>query len=456
MDKIITMRGRKRIIPLWFALSATMAAAACSGAGGGGSTDAGGNVTLNVAVVSNPDMERMEKLGPEFEKAHPGVKLKFTTLDENTLRDKLSQDVATKSGLFDVVMAGPVELPTWATNGWIASVQDQATKSSSYDLNDIIPSVREALSKDGQLYAVPFYAESSFTMYRKDLFEKARLTMPEQPTWDDIARFAAKLNTPTTAGICLRGQAGWGANMSAFLTAAHSFGARIYDANYQAQFNTPQWKKAATTYIETVKNYGEKGASSASFPECLSAFSSGKAAMWYDATVAASAVTDPSSSKVAKNVGFALAPTGGEVTGGWLWSWALAQVKTSKHPDAAWDFMSWATSKDYVKLVGDRFGANLIPPGTRQSTYDLPEYQKAASAYAELTLKGIQGAKTTLPNAAPKERSFYVDFPEWTDCGTTISQFFTGAIAGKTTVDAALAGAQKAANTCAKDGGYQK
>lgn len=414
--------------------------------------------TINIAVVSNPDMQRMIKLAPEFEKANPGIKLKFTTLDENTLRDKLTQAVGTKSGLFDAAMVGVVELPNWARNGWISNLQTRATSSKTYDLNDVIPTVRQALSYKGSLYAVPFYAESSFTMYRKDLFAKAGLKMPTQPTWDDIQNFAAKLNDPANnvAGICLRGQAGWGANMPIIVPMAHSYGTSVFDSNFKSNLTSDAFKKSFNQYIKIIKDSGEKGASNASFPECLSTFQSGNAAMWIDATVAASAVTDPAASKVAANVGFALMPKGSVNAGGWLWSWSLVQIATSKNPDATWKFLEWATSKNYIKLVTSKYGANLVPPGTRKSTYAMPAYQKAAAAYASMTINAINAAKSNYAGAADKERTFYVDIPEWTDCGTTVSQALNAAVAGQKTADEALANANTIANQCAVKGGYQK
>lgn len=432
---------------------------ACTGAGGeAGSTQAAGPVTLNVASVSNPDMDRMQKLVPEFEKSHPNIKVKFTTLPENTLRDKLTQDVATKSGAYDLATVGVYEVPIWAQNGWIENVQERAEKTADYDVDDLLPSVRSSISYQDKLHAVPFYAESSFIMYRKDLFEKAGLTMPEKPTWDQIADFAEKLDdkSKNIAGICLRGEAGWGSVFGPLGTMVHAYDGHFYDSNYNAGFTGEGFTKAATQYVDMVKNHGQPGASSASFPECLNTFTQGNAAMWYDATVAASTVSDTKESKIADKVGFAQAPTAVKDTGGWLWTWSLAMTSTSKNKDAAWEFMSWATSKEYIKLVGEKFGANLIPPGTRKSTYELPEYKKAAASYADLSLKAIEGTKTNFDGAAAEERSFYVAIPQWQDAGTTASQFLTQAIAGSLSTEEALKKAQESANAAAKDAGLQK
>jgi len=416
------------------------------------------SVNLNIAVVSNPDMIDMEQLTPYFEKANPGITVHYSTTDEITEETKVNEDAATGSGLYDIAMTGSNELPVWANNGWAIGLNQMAKSTPGYDVADLLPAVRAALSINGQLYAVPFYAESSFLMYRKDLFKAAGLTMPAHPTWNQIALFAKKLNDPSkgVAGICLRGEAGWGEALAALTTVVHAFGGEMYNKNYVAEFTSPAFEKAMTFYVNLIRNYGEPAATSDSFTQCLSLFSQGKAAMWYDATVAASQITDPATSKVAHEVGFAPAPSEAVNSGGWLYSWSLSIVKGSKHMADAWKFLDWATSKAYIQLVAQKLGANLIPPGTRISTYSLPAYLKAASSYAALTLYGINHAETTIANAAPLERSFYMAIPQWEEAGNLISNYISAAIAGQTSVSQALSNMQSIAQLTVDEAGYHK
>ena len=132
-------------------------------------------------------------------------------------------------------------------------------------------------------------------MYRKDLMEKAGLTMPEKPTWEFIKQAADKMTDKAAGvyGICLRGKPGWGENM-AFLTAtANSFGARWFDEKWQPQFNSPEWKATLDYYVPLMKADGPPGASSNGFNENLALFNDGKCGMWIDATVSGGTVTDP-------------------------------------------------------------------------------------------------------------------------------------------------------------------
>ena len=344
------------------------------------------DTTLTIATVNNSDMIRMQHLTDDFTKANPDIKLNWVTLEENVLRQKVTTDIATKGGQFDVLTIGTYETPIWAKKKWLVPLDKLA---ADYDVDDLLPPIRAGLSLDGKLYAAPFYGESSFVMYRTDLMDKAGLKMPEKPTWDFIKQAADKMTDKAAGvyGICLRGKPGWGENM-AFLTAtANSFGARWFDEKWQPQFNSPEWKATLDYYVPLMKADGPPGASSNGFNENLALFTDGKCGMWIDATVAAGFVTDPKQSKVPDKVGFALAPDNGlGKRGNWLWAWSLAVPAGSSKVDAAQKFISWATSKHYTDLVAEKEGWPRVPPGTRTSLYKNADYLKAAP-FAEPTLE---------------------------------------------------------------------
>ena len=335
--------------------------------------------------------------------------------------------------------------------------------AKSYNLSDLLPSVRTALTLKGNLYAVPFYAESSMTFYNKALFKKAGLTMPSQPTWQQIQGFAAKIHNPSSGvyGICLRGLPGWGENMAVFTTMVNTFGGRWFDNDWKAQLNSPAWKNAMNFYVDTLKKYGPPGATANGFTENLTLMSQGKCGMWIDATVAAGFLSDPGSSKIVNTVGFANAPVGPGTPRGnnWFWSWNLAIPKSSKQEDAAFKFITWATSKEYIALVAKAKGTwASVPPGTRTSTYSNANYKKAAGAFSSLVLKSINEADVTkaTKDPVPYTGIQFVAIPEFQALGTQVGQYIAGALSGQSTVDQALKQAQDAANKVAKDGGYQK
>ncbi|NWA26367.1 sugar ABC transporter substrate-binding protein [Pseudomonas gingeri] len=412
--------------------------------------------TLTIATVNNSDMIRMQRLSKVFEEQHPDVKLNWVVLEENVLRQRLTTDIATQGGQFDVLTIGTYETPLWAAKHWLEPMKDLP---AAYDVADIFPSVRQGLSLDGTLYALPFYGESTVTYYRTDLFKQAGLTMPEHPTWTQLGQFAAKLHHPDKEqyGMCLRGKAGWGENMALLSTMANTFGARWFDEQWQPELTGPEWTAAANFYVNTLKNYGPPGVSSNGFNETLALFNSGKCAIWVDASVAGSFTTDKTQSRVADTVGFAPAPV--EVTdkgASWLYAWSLAIPATSQHKEAAKAFITWATSKDYIQLVADKDGITNVPPGTRLSTYS-DAYLKAAP-FAEVTLQMMKNADPAHPSAKPVPYVGiqYVTIPEFQAIGTSVGKLFSAALTGQVSVEQALSEAQSTTLKDMKRAGYPK
>ncbi len=445
--------------------SSALAAASLCGTIAFGSAQAA--TELTIATVNNPDMVTMQKLTPEFQKAYPDISLKWVVLPENELRQKVTLDIASNAGEFDVATVGTYEVPIWAKNGWLEPLDPLFGKNAgiakSYDLKDVVLPIRKGLSYNGQLFALPFYAESSMTYYRKDLFAAAGLKMPIKPTWAQVESFAAKLNKPADGvyGVCLRGLPGWGENMAVFGTIVNTFGGRWFDNSWKSQLNSPEWKSAMTFYVNLVKKYGPPGVTSNGFTENLTLFSQGRCAMWVDATVAAGLLSDPKSSTVVNTVGFVNAPTGPGTPRGsnWLWSWSLSIPKSTKKEDAAFKFVTWATSKEYIALVAKTKGTwAAVPPGTRESTYKNAEYKKAAGAFASVVLDSIKRADPTKStrDPVPYVGVQFVGIPEFQALGTQVGQYLAGAVSGQTTIDEALAQGQAAAEKVAKEGGYQK
>ncbi|MCP1476382.1 sorbitol/mannitol transport system substrate-binding protein [Pseudomonas sp. EB276 TE3739] len=415
-----------------------------------------GAQTLTIATVNNSDMIRMQKLSKTFESEHPDIKLNWVVLEENVLRQRLTTDIATQGGQFDVLTIGMYEAALWGGKGWLEPMKDLP---ANYALDDVFPSVREGLSVRGSLYALPFYAESSITYYRTDLFKEAGLTMPERPTWEEIAGFAEKLTHKDKEqyGICLRGKAGWGENMALVTTVANAYGARWFDEQWQPEFSRPEWKNALNFYVNTMKKSGPPGASSNGFNENLALFNSGKCAIWVDASVAGSFVTDKTQSKVADHVGFTFAPH--QVTdkgSAWLYSWALAIPTSSKAKDAAKTFSAWATSKEYGELVAKTDGIANVPPGTRASTYS--DAYMSAAPFAKVTLESLKAADPSKPTLKPVPYIGIqlVTIPEFQAVGTQVGKLFSAALIGQTTVDQALAAAQQTTEREMKRAGYPK
>jgi sorbitol/mannitol transport system substrate-binding protein len=430
---------------------AALAACSSSGTSASGSSTGSSSGTITVAVVSNPLItgQMIPLTQSVFEKQNPGINVKFATYTEGDLRAAIEKDVATHSNAFNVIMIGPYEAPLFAKNGWLTNLSTQYIASDpSYDASDLLPPVAKALSYKGDLYAAPFYGESSMMFYNKTLFKAAGLTMPAHPTWTQVAGFAAKLNQPgKTAGICLRGLAGWGDNMAALDTVVNTFGGEWFNMNWQPQLTSPAFENATNFYVNLVRKDGESGASNDSFNQLLTLYGQGKCAMWYDATVAATSIatTYPS---VAAQTGYAFAPTDLTKSSGWLWSWSLGIPQGTANSGAAWKFVSWATSKQYDSLVASKYGWAAVPPGNRTSLYSNPSYLAAAKAFAPITIASINSTDPDHPtlNPVPYVGVQYVDIPQFESLGVTVGQQIAGAIAGTESVKQALQASQSAAS----------
>lgn len=411
--------------------------------------------TLTIATVNNGDMIRMQGLTDDFTKK-TGHSVEWVTLEENVLRQRVTTDISTNGGAFDIMTIGMYETPIWGKNGWLVPLNDM---SADYDVDDLLPAMRSGLSYDGTLFAAPFYGESSMIMYRSDLMEKAGMEMPAAPTWQFIREAAAAMTDRDNEinGICLRGKAGWGEGGAFITVTANSFGARWFDENWNAQFDQPEWAEALNFYIGMMKESGPAGYATNGFNENLSLFQQGKCGMWIDATVAASFVTNPKDSTVADKVGFALAPNSEGVTkkSNWLWAWALAIPAGTQKADAAKQFIEWATSKDYIELVAANEGWANVPPGARTSLYENPNYKDIP--FAKMTLDSILAADPSNPTVKPVPYVGiqFVAIPEFAGIATEVSQEFSAAYAGQQSVSDALAKAQALTNDAMEAAGYR-
>src|ERR1700740_3593177 len=262
--------------------------------------------TVTIGVVNNPDMIELKNLSSNFEDKNPNIKLSWVIAEENVLRQRVTTDVSQGSGQFDLIFIGLYETPIFSKRGWLRPFENLA---ADYDLNDVFKSLRDGLSYNGKLFALPFYGESSMLMYRKDLFDAKGLKMPDQPKYDDILKFAEALTDKSKGiyGITLRGQPGWGENMAFLDTLINTFGGTWFDMKWHPTIDSPEWKSAITYYIDIMKKDGPPGATSNGFNENLTLMTSGKAGMWIDATVAGS-MLEGKDSGVAGKMGYAPGP----------------------------------------------------------------------------------------------------------------------------------------------------
>ncbi|GAA3139796.1 sugar ABC transporter substrate-binding protein [Streptomyces rameus] len=421
---------------------------------GAGGTGSGGDA-INVLMVNNPQMTELQKLTAAHFTKETGIKVNFTVLPENDVRDKISQDFANQAGQYDVATLSNYEIPIYARNGWLREMDPYVAKDPSYDERDVLEPMRESLTgNDGKLYGQPFYGESSFLMYRKDVFAAKGLTMPAHPTWQQVADLAAETDGARSGmrGICLRGLPGWGEVMAPLTTVVNTFGGTWFDKDWKARLDSPAFKKATKFYVGLVREHGESGAAQSGFAECLNNMTQGKVAMWYDATSAAG-LLEANGSPVKGKLGYAPAPVERTKSSGWLYTWAWGIQQASRNPDKAWKFVSWASGKGYEQLVGRTSGWSDVPAGKRASTYTNAAYRTSAAAFQEMTKEAIESSRPNDPGVQPRPAPGiqFVGIPEFTDLGTKVSQEISSAIAGRQSVDSALKKSQALAERISKE-----
>ena len=437
------------VVSLMLTLVATGCAAGWGAGGGGGGAD-----SISVLMVNNPQMVDLQQLTAKHFTAETGIKVNFTTLPENDVRDKISQEFSSQAGQYDVASVSNFEIPIYARSRWLASLEPFIDKDPDFDQDDILkPMVKSLSGEDGEVYGQPFYGESSFLMYRKDVMKAKGIKVPAKPTWQEVAEIAAKADgaKPGMAGICLRGQPGWGQVFAPLTTVVNTFGGTWFTEDWEAGVNSPEFEKAVEFYVDLVRKYGENGAPQAGFTECLNNLIQGNAAMWYDATSAAGSL-EAKDSPVKGKIGYVAAPVVETDSSGWLyaWSWGIQEASTKK--DKAWQFISWASSKEYEELVGKELGWSRVPAGKRASTYENKDYLKEAGAFADPTLQAIQSADPEDPGVQPRPAPGiqFMDIPEFPALATQVSQDVSSAIAGQLTVEETLDTGQSLAEDVAE------
>ena len=432
--------------------AAALALTACSGAGGagGGSGDGG---TVNVLMVNNPQMEDLQRLTADHFTEETGITVNYTVLPENEVRAKMGQEFSAQAGQYDVASLSNYEIPNYAANGWLTPLDEGVADADGFDPDDILQPMTDSLTYEDQLYGVPFYGEGSFLMYRTDLFEEAGATMPENPTWDEVADLAEQLDGSGegVSGICLRGLPGWGEMFAPLTTVVNTFGGTWFDEDWNAQVDSPEFTEAVEFYVNLVKEHGQAGAAQSGYTECLTNLQQGNVAMWYDST-AATGTLEADDSPVQGKIGYAPAPVKETDSSSWLYTWAWGIQAAGQNQEEAKQFVAWASSSEYEELVAEELGWQHVPAGKRHSTYENPEYQEAAAPFYAQTEAAIESADPINPGVQPRPTLGVqiVAIPEWASLATGVSESISSAIAGDASIPNALSQGQAEAEKIAE------
>ncbi|GHV47128.1 maltose ABC transporter substrate-binding protein [Spirochaetia bacterium] len=430
-----------------------------------GAKQQSGPVTVNVALANNYVSQQLAKIAQAEYKVE-GVTVNLSVLPENDLRQRLTTEASTGGTTYDIFYIGPYEAQTWAKNGWLENLDPffdklTAAEKTWYDRADLIKGMLDSVSLSGKPYGIPFYGEASFVMYNKELFAAKGLTMPDEPSWDQIYDLAKKIHDPASGvvGFTMRGTPGWGMSGAPFVTMVNAFGGKFFDMNWNATVDTPEQRGAWSMYKKILREAGQTDILSYTYNECIGLMQSGKCGIYYDATSLAPPLED-NTSAVKGKIGYVAAPHGKlQKNTAWLWNWTMGinPKTTAAKKEAAFKFMLWATSKDYVQLAYkyDPTGS-AIPPAARSSTYKLPFY--ASVPYASPTLKVLENMDFTKPtlDPVPYVGLQYIAIPEFADAGDIMTRNLADYVVDNITLDEAIRRTQAVFEQVAKDGNYKK
>jgi sorbitol/mannitol transport system substrate-binding protein len=431
--------GRKAV----FAAAATLTVSALALSGCAPAAEVEDSKEINVLMVNNFTMQKLEELAPEYFTKETGIKVNITLMAENDIRDKNSQEFSAQANQYDVSSIGSYELQIYGRNGWLAPLDEYVLDDEEFNQGDILPAVQQLMTgDDGHIYGEPLETDSSFLMYNKDIFAAAGVEPPsDHPTWDEVVDIAAKLKAanPDVAAICNRGLPGWGQSGASLTTVVNTFGGTWFDEDWDAQVNSPEFVEATEFYVDMVNEYGPAGGAQIGVLECFNSFLAGQSAMWYDTTNAPSFLEVEGSPLLGK-VGYVSAPVKETEASGWLFTWALAIEQASTNKDSAAAFIKWASSSEFEQLVAEKYGWAAASPGRRTSLYENPEYQAAGEAFLPAVQYAFDNADPNDPGVQPRPTVGiqYVTIPEFAQLGDSVTEEIASAIAGQQTVKEAL------------------
>ncbi|MDI9504648.1 MAG: extracellular solute-binding protein [Clostridiales bacterium] len=421
-------------------------------------------VVLNIGFANNPYSQGLDAVVDKyFDQAGFDFKVNISVIPEEELRAAQTLDATTDGVTYDMFYVGPYEGMCWGQYGYLEDLTpyfDAMTEEEKawYDVEDVFDAMMKSVSDtEGHMWAAPFYGESSFIMYNKEIFEKVGIEMPEQPTWDEIYTLAKAVKDAGYTGIVMRSDVGWG-NLGAPLGAMqNAFGAQYYDMEWNATIDTEEMRNCWTMYKKLLTECGPASLTGNSYNECVNLFLQGDVGIYYDATSLCGNF-EADDSPIKGKVGYAQAPTqveGGQ--SGWLWNWSMAINPDSQHKDEVFKFILWCTSKDFIDLTLEyKPDGSVTPPASRYSTYE-KEVIKALP-YAEATLAALAPLDFTRPavNPTPYVGLQYMAIVEFQEGATQMTQWVLDYLTDGITLDEAIANTQALFEEIAEEGGYKE
>ncbi|EHJ95562.1 family 1 extracellular solute-binding protein [Agrobacterium tumefaciens 5A] len=376
---------RRHLLALTIALSASTALPAF----GQDAAKPYAGTQISVLMEGHATTDGIQALLPEFTK-ETGIEVNLEIVPEADITAKELLEFSSASGRYDVVQNNIIFIPAFVKAGYIDPLDELATKLPNYlDKSDFVPGYLNTNVVDGKLYGLPVYGESTFLMYRKDLFEQYGIQPPK--TFDDVMAAAKTIKEKSEgkiAGITMRGMQGI---QSVYVWAGWlwGYGGEFISADGKSGLGSDEAAKALDAFASVLRNFGPLGVANFGWEENRVLFQQGKAGMTMDATVNGAFNEDPSVSTVVGKVGYVPVPAQSDNLKGGSSSLAVHSLyvtNASQQKEAAWLFTSWATAKQQqIKSFGIAPNSGV----TSQTALNSDEFNKRYGAFKEAMLGSI-------------------------------------------------------------------
>ncbi len=390
---------------------------------------------INLLLKEGYEIEAIQEFVGEFED-ETGISANIEVFDEPTTRQQFVLDASTEGGAYDIVSLSFWNAPEFVRPGWLEPITDeylQATDEEWFDLDAISEGPLEALTMDGDIYAIPHTAIGGMFFYRESIFEEHGLEPPE--TTDDVLALAEELDElePDMAPFVGRGAPTF-ASLGSILGWAHGYGAQLFDENDEPQATQPEMVEAIEDWVTLMREYGPADAAGLTFTEMGETFQTSNAVMAFDTSGFGTIFEDPEQSEAAGDVGFAqvVGPAGEPLQ--WLYNEGLAIPSAAPNKEAAWLFIQWRMSEDVtMREVTDLHRLDVPHEGTLTSD----EY--AQFAEEEDLVDFTEALYESFDNVTDVHWPFY---PQFAEIGDAVAATVSELIADGGDVEAALADLQ--------------
>ncbi|WP_143820983.1 extracellular solute-binding protein [Motiliproteus sp. MSK22-1] len=318
-------------------------------------------VKLRIQTIQDPFIDSLKKISPDFEKlTNSSVEIEGFGYDP--LHEKQILNCSQRDDQYDVLFIDGIWTGEFVEAGCIDPIEKRVgrTNPEVTEMDDYIESFTGQAYWNGTLQCLPVAGYWHMLHYRKDLFEKANIKVPE--TFAELKAaakfFSESPDFPGVDGMAMNFQRGSAAGQQ-FFEWIYSAGGKPWESNYPGSnapykdqtplFNSPKAVEMVQFFKDMVP-YGPPGVEQFAWDERANAFTQGKVAMINNWSVRTPLFTDPKISKVWDKFDVAMFPHAeGEKSVPPVGGWVMCLNAHSKQKKAAWDFMKWFASPEIHK-----------------------------------------------------------------------------------------------------------